>query len=230
MSTALLRPDFGVLIDGVCMFRSKEKAPRYHGPHPKDELIQKLTWTYDPAPYILGQCVPYPSLLDQFSFTQVIMPSEPSLCSQPFHNLFLHRGQEVLEAVVCVLQTLKVCQYALQPELLQVDWLFRSCMPIQGHCFTMTYIGQMSFGMPARAQNGFLLTGMMFLQPQPSQQCIWIGTPIHQWCSRTTMVQRLIFGVPGSLELMQLCFHQISPIMLQRNINVKCKINFHTTI
>ena len=39
MSTALLRPDFGVLIDSICTFRGKEKAPRYHGPHPKDELI-----------------------------------------------------------------------------------------------------------------------------------------------------------------------------------------------
>jgi len=59
MSTALLRPDFGVLIDGICVFRDEEKAPKYHGPHPKDELIQKLTWTYDPAPYILGWCVMY---------------------------------------------------------------------------------------------------------------------------------------------------------------------------
>jgi hypothetical protein len=62
-STALLRLDFGVLIDGVCVFRGEEKVPRYHGPQPKDELIQKLTWMYDPAPYILGQCVIYLSQL-----------------------------------------------------------------------------------------------------------------------------------------------------------------------
>jgi hypothetical protein len=49
MSPALLRLDFGVLIDSICAFRGKKKAPRYHGPHPKDELIQKLTGTYDPA-------------------------------------------------------------------------------------------------------------------------------------------------------------------------------------
>jgi hypothetical protein len=43
-SPAHLRPDFGVLIDGICAFRGEEKGPRYHGPHPKGELIQKLTW------------------------------------------------------------------------------------------------------------------------------------------------------------------------------------------
>jgi hypothetical protein len=53
-STALLRPDFGVLVNGICAFRGEEKAPRYSGTHPKDELINKLTWTYDPAPYVLG--------------------------------------------------------------------------------------------------------------------------------------------------------------------------------
>jgi hypothetical protein len=60
-SPAILRLDFGVSIDSVCMFRGEEKVPRYHGPHPKDELIQKLTWMYDPSPYILGQCVMYVS-------------------------------------------------------------------------------------------------------------------------------------------------------------------------
>jgi hypothetical protein len=79
MSPALLRLDFGVLTDSICAFRGEEKVPRYHGPHPKGELIQKLTWMYDPTPYILGQCVTYPSLLDQFSFTQVIMQLEPLL-------------------------------------------------------------------------------------------------------------------------------------------------------
>jgi hypothetical protein len=53
-STALLRPDFGVLIDGICVFRGEEKALKYSGTHPRNELFQKLTWTYDPAPYVLG--------------------------------------------------------------------------------------------------------------------------------------------------------------------------------
>ena len=93
MSTALLRLDFWVLIDSVCAFRDKEKAPRYHGPHPKYELIQKLTWTYDPAPYkaifLVGVWCTYPSLLDWCSFTRVIMPSHPLLCLQLFRDLWL---------------------------------------------------------------------------------------------------------------------------------------------
>jgi hypothetical protein len=53
-STALFRPDFGLLINKVCAFRGEEKAPGFSGKHPKQELFDKLTWTYDPAPYILG--------------------------------------------------------------------------------------------------------------------------------------------------------------------------------
>lgn len=55
MSTASQRPDFGVLFEGVCAFRGEEKAPHYEGKHPKDELLEKMVWTYDPAPWILGQ-------------------------------------------------------------------------------------------------------------------------------------------------------------------------------
>jgi hypothetical protein len=55
-STNLMRPDFGVLVNGFCAFRGEEKAPGYSGKHPKAELIEKLTWTYDPAPYVLGGC------------------------------------------------------------------------------------------------------------------------------------------------------------------------------
>lgn len=54
-STALQRPDFGQLLDGVCVFRGEEKRLGFTGKHPRDELIDKLTWTYDPAPYILGK-------------------------------------------------------------------------------------------------------------------------------------------------------------------------------
>lgn len=54
-STASLKPDFGVLLEGVCAFRGEEKAPHYSGNHPKQELLDKLVWTYDPAPWILGQ-------------------------------------------------------------------------------------------------------------------------------------------------------------------------------
>jgi hypothetical protein len=53
-STGLLRPDFGLLLRGNCAFRGEEKAPGFTGRHPKDELIEKLRWTYYPALYILG--------------------------------------------------------------------------------------------------------------------------------------------------------------------------------
>jgi hypothetical protein len=54
-STGLLRPDFGVLTQGICIFRGEENSPTCSGDHPKRELIDKLTWTYDPAPCILGE-------------------------------------------------------------------------------------------------------------------------------------------------------------------------------
>jgi hypothetical protein len=54
-STGLQRPDFGIVQHGVCAFRGEEKAVRYGGKHPRDELFDKLVWTYHPAPWILGQ-------------------------------------------------------------------------------------------------------------------------------------------------------------------------------
>jgi hypothetical protein len=53
-STRLYRPDFGFLIRSVCTFRGEEKQNRFTGTHPRDELFNKLNWSYDPAPYILG--------------------------------------------------------------------------------------------------------------------------------------------------------------------------------
>lgn len=50
-----MTPDFGVLLGGVCTFRGEEMPPKFSGRHPKKKLIDKLTWTYDPAPWILGQ-------------------------------------------------------------------------------------------------------------------------------------------------------------------------------
>jgi hypothetical protein len=54
-STASRMSDFGVLHQGVFIFRGEEKAPCYSGRHPKNELFDKLVWTYDPASWILGQ-------------------------------------------------------------------------------------------------------------------------------------------------------------------------------
>ncbi|KAG8981312.1 hypothetical protein FRB93_008736 [Tulasnella sp. JGI-2019a] len=53
-SKHLSRPDFGFLLREVCVFRGKETQPGYAGKHPRVELIQKMAWTYDPAPYVLG--------------------------------------------------------------------------------------------------------------------------------------------------------------------------------
>jgi hypothetical protein len=55
-STILQGPDFALLTGGICAFRGKEKSPNYSGTlHPKEELTEKMVWTYDPAPYILGR-------------------------------------------------------------------------------------------------------------------------------------------------------------------------------
>ena len=37
------------------MFRGEEKPDSYLGLSPRVELTEKLVWTYDPAPYVLGQ-------------------------------------------------------------------------------------------------------------------------------------------------------------------------------
>jgi hypothetical protein len=54
-STFLQRPDFSLLTEGICAFSGEEKPPVYSGTHPKDALIEKMVWAYDPAPYILGR-------------------------------------------------------------------------------------------------------------------------------------------------------------------------------
>lgn len=59
MSTGLQRPDFGLLMGGICTFRGEEKPTVYDGRHPRDELVEKLTYTYSPAPYIIGQAQIY---------------------------------------------------------------------------------------------------------------------------------------------------------------------------
>ena len=53
-NTCLQRPDFGLLFRLICLFRDEEEAEDYSGQHPRDELLSKLNWNYDPAPYVLG--------------------------------------------------------------------------------------------------------------------------------------------------------------------------------
>jgi hypothetical protein len=57
IDTDLCLPDFGFLVRNTCIFRGEEKSNRSPRTHPRSELLSKLNWTYDPAPYILGQCV-----------------------------------------------------------------------------------------------------------------------------------------------------------------------------
>ena len=52
--TGRLRPDFGLLLANVCVFRGEEKRIEFTGTHPRTELKVKTRWVYNPAPYILG--------------------------------------------------------------------------------------------------------------------------------------------------------------------------------
>ncbi|KAI6045162.1 hypothetical protein EDC04DRAFT_2889346 [Pisolithus marmoratus] len=52
-STKLYCPDFGFLLKQLCPFRGEEKGGEDRK-DPKAELVNKLVWMYDPAPYILG--------------------------------------------------------------------------------------------------------------------------------------------------------------------------------
>ena len=52
-SAQKMRPDFGFIVNNVCIFRGEEKLPS-NIEDPKAELCHKLTWIYSPAPYIFG--------------------------------------------------------------------------------------------------------------------------------------------------------------------------------
>lgn len=53
-SAASQKPSFGFSYQGVCVFRGEEKASN-DPDDPKAKLSGKMTWTYDPAPYVLGE-------------------------------------------------------------------------------------------------------------------------------------------------------------------------------
>ena len=54
MSTFGKRADFGFILNHVCLFRGEEKS-FINNEDLRAKLIDKLTWIYDPAPYILGK-------------------------------------------------------------------------------------------------------------------------------------------------------------------------------
>ncbi|CAG8728218.1 19567_t:CDS:2, partial [Dentiscutata erythropus] len=47
------RPNYGFIVNHICLFRGEEKSPTSYE-DAKAKLKDKLYWTYDPAPYILG--------------------------------------------------------------------------------------------------------------------------------------------------------------------------------
>ena len=51
--TKKMRPDFGLLVQNVSVFRGEETGPG-NPEDPRTELIDKLTWVYNPAEYLLG--------------------------------------------------------------------------------------------------------------------------------------------------------------------------------
>lgn len=52
--TYIPKPDFGLLVNLKCLFRGEEKPHMYSSKDARAALINKLTWRYDPAPYVLG--------------------------------------------------------------------------------------------------------------------------------------------------------------------------------
>ena len=52
--TSRLRPNFGLLLANVCVFRGAEKRLDFTGMHPRNKLKVKTQWVYNPAPYILS--------------------------------------------------------------------------------------------------------------------------------------------------------------------------------
>lgn len=77
-SAYLERPDFGLLFRLICLFRGEEKPEDFSGQHPRDELLSKLNWNYDPAPYVLGL---------HFTTTSNYIPTNNSLSLQPIMPL-----------------------------------------------------------------------------------------------------------------------------------------------
>jgi len=62
-STGLLRPDFGYLMGGHCLFRGEETGPGSKD-EPQEELKDKIVgWTYGTLDYILGEPHAYSELM-----------------------------------------------------------------------------------------------------------------------------------------------------------------------
>jgi hypothetical protein len=53
-ATGILRPNYGFLLDNLCLFWGEERGPSNRKDLRKD-LADKLLWVYSPAPYVLGR-------------------------------------------------------------------------------------------------------------------------------------------------------------------------------
>ncbi|KAI6008422.1 hypothetical protein EDC04DRAFT_3146473 [Pisolithus marmoratus] len=70
--TLLYCPDFAFLLKQVCPFRGEEKGPDVVN-DPREELIEKHIWIYDPAPYMLG----YYCVGTEMTLAAIMAPQAP---------------------------------------------------------------------------------------------------------------------------------------------------------
>jgi len=77
--TALLRPDYGFLINQICSFRGEEKGPE-NSKDPKEELADKFNWVYDNAPYVFGECIDSESVHFLKHFRRLLLQRD---CNDP---------------------------------------------------------------------------------------------------------------------------------------------------
>ncbi|KXS10369.1 hypothetical protein M427DRAFT_482572 [Gonapodya prolifera JEL478] len=88
--TKLKRPDFGYLLRHNCVLRGEEKPP-ISGDDPRRELVDKLVWTYDPAPYVFG----YYTFGAMLTIVAIVDPQgsleKPTVCDVVTSNLKLRR-------------------------------------------------------------------------------------------------------------------------------------------
>ncbi|CAG8665089.1 2607_t:CDS:2, partial [Ambispora leptoticha] len=61
MSTNNMHSNFGFILNQVCLFRGEEKTPNSRE-EVWAELVEKIQWIYDPAPYVLGYYAIGPSV------------------------------------------------------------------------------------------------------------------------------------------------------------------------
>lgn len=107
-------------------------------------------------------------------------------------NTYPSRAQEVREAVVCILEVLKVCICIFCLKRVQAHAFEKFYMLIRTQCFTETSVGGTSPEMLcSNRKRGFSLIGIMpTLCRRPVPRCTWIGVLVYLVNLRTTLEQR----------------------------------------